>query len=166
MYQVDKNSIFWKYLSGGQKGLIEEGLYLFNDLKQHPDINITDYSYLVFPFGKAYEGFLKQLFLDLGFISEHDYISDHFRIGKALNPHMQKRLHETSIYFKIAHFCNRAELANKLWNVWKRGRNLVFHYFPHNLNALTFSEAETIVSEMLQVMEEAIVCLPPSQLRG
>lgn len=166
MYQVDKNSIFWKYLSGGQKGLIEEGLYLFNDLKQHPDINITDYSYLVFPFGKAYEGFLKQLFLDLGFIKEFEYNSDHFRIGWALNPHMQYKLRSTSIYAKITDYCGGRELADKLWFVWKRGRNLVFHYFPHNLKALTFSEAETIVSEMLQVMEEAIVCLPPSQLRG
>lgn len=164
MYQIDESSLFWNYLSDGQKGLIEEGYYLLNDLKQHPDTNITDYSYLVFPFGKAYEGFLKQIFLDLGFIAKNDYTSDHFRIGRALNPHMQARLHGASIYSKITRFCGGTELADKLWSLWKRGRNLVFHYFPHNLKALSFSEAEEIISEMMFVMEEATHCLPADTL--
>jgi len=92
MYSLDKTSFFWQYLSAGQKGLIEEGLYLLNNIKEHPDANISDYSYLVFPFAKSYEGFLKKLFLDLGFISQQVYESDHFRIGRALNPHLEKNL--------------------------------------------------------------------------
>ncbi len=156
MYAIDKTSFFWNYLSAGQKGLIEEGLYLLEDIKTHPDARITDYSYLVFPFAKAYEGFLKKLFLDLKFIPLQVYESDHFRIGKALNPHLEKILRHESIYDKIISVCGNQALADELWNVWKKGRNLVFHYFPHNLHALSLTDAENIISEMLMVMERAV----------
>lgn len=167
MYSIDKSSFFWNYLSIGQKGLIEEGLYLLNDVKTHPDINISDYSYLVFPFAKAYEGFLKKLFLDLGFIPQQVYEGDHFRIGKALNPHLEKILRHESIYDKITYLCGNRDLADELWNVWKKGRNLVFHYFPHNFRALTLAEAENIINEILIVMEKAVKeCRKGKNLRG
>ncbi len=156
MLNIDKNSFFWNYLSAGQKGLIEGGLYLLNDIKAHPDINISDYSYLVFPFAKAYEGFLKKLFLDLKFIPQHVYEGDHFRIGRALNPHLEKFLRHESIYDKIVHLTGDKILADELWNVWKRGRNLVFHYFPHNLRALELVEAEEIINQILSVMQKAV----------
>ncbi len=156
MFAIDKSSFLWKYLSDGQKGLIDEGIYLLNDLKEHPDENITDYSYLVFPFAKAYEGFLKKFFLDSGFISAKEYGSDHFRIGRALNPQLERQLRRWSAYDKIVRKCGDRELADELWNVWKRGRNQVFHYFQHNLRALALSEAEEIINEMLSVMDRAI----------
>lgn len=156
MYSIDKTSFFWNYLSAGQKGLIEEGLYLLNDVKTHPDINISDYSYLVFPFAKAYEGFLKKLFFDLGFIPQQVYESDRFRIGKALNPHLERILRHESIYDKIVHLTGTSKLADELWNVWRKGRNLVFHYFPHNFRALSLTDAENIINEMLTVMDRAV----------
>ena len=105
MYSFDKHSKLWQYFSSGQKSLIEEGLYLLKDVKMHPNVRVTDYSYLVFPFAKAYEGFLKQLFLDLRFISQKEYNSDHFRIGKALNPSLEKRLRYLSIFDKLVSYC-------------------------------------------------------------
>lgn len=156
MYSIDKISLFWQYLSAGQKGLIEEGLYLLEDIKNHPDARITDYSYLVFPFAKAYEGFLKKLFLDLGFIPQQVYESDRFRIGRALNPHLEKILRYESVYDKIVSICGSRNLADELWNVWKKGRNLVFHYFPHNFRALSLADAENIINEMLAVMERSV----------
>lgn len=155
MIAIDKNSYFWKYLSAGQRGLIEEGLYLLQDLKIHPDTNITDYSYLVFPFAKAYEGFLKKLFLDLHFITEAEYGSNHFRIGKALNPHLEKYLRHESVYDKVILHCGGRYLAEEMWSVWKNARNLVFHYFPHNLRALTFEEAQSAIESIMMVMEKA-----------
>lgn len=157
MYSIDKRSFFWNYLSAGQKGLIEEGLYLLEDIKSHPDARITDYSYLVFPFAKAYEGFLKKLFLDLGFIPQQVYDSDRFRIGKALNPHLEKVLRHESIYDKIISVCENSNLAEELWSVWRKGRNLVFHYFPHNELALSLTDAENIINEILTVMDRAVI---------
>lgn len=165
MPTIDKTSFFWQYLSAGQKGLIEEGLYLLHDLQLHPDVHITDYSYLVFPFAKAYEGYLKQLFLDLNFISLHEYHSDHFRIGMALNPYLEKRLRYRSVYDKVVRHCDGYLLADRLWNIWKRARNHVFHYFPHNLHAVSFPEAEMLISEILDVMEESVTsCKVPNRL--
>lgn len=153
MPNIDKTSFFWNYLSVGQKGLVEEGLYLFEDLQVHPDLRITDYSYLVFPFAKAYEGFLKQIFRDKKLISRLDYISDHLRLGKLMSPNLIGKLGPDSLYLKIENGYSK-ELADKIWNVWKNGRNQIFHYFPHNIKAITFSEARELCLEILKTMEE------------
>ncbi len=152
---IDTSSHLWQYLSDGQKGLIEETFYLLEDSKNHPDARLTDYSYLVFPMAKAYEGFLKQLFLDRGYISRNQYQSNHFRIGKALSPNLQYQLGKKSIYIQLKNQ-RGILLADKMWDVWKRGRNLLFHYFPHNLKAISLQDAEGLVYDFIKVMEEAV----------
>jgi len=151
---IFKTSDFWFYLSKNQKDLINEGLYLMNDVIKNNAYHFKDYSFLVFPFAKAYEGFLKQLFLDVKFISHLDYISDHLRLGKLLSPNLVKKLGERSLYKKIKEKAGQ-DLADKIWNAWKLGRNQVFHYYPHNLKALTFSQAENIIDNILSAMEES-----------
>jgi len=151
---IFKTSDFWFYLSQNQKDLINEGLYLMNDIISDNAYQFKDYSFLVFPFAKAFEGFLKQLFLDVKFISHLDYISDHLRLGKLLSPNLVNKLKERSLYKKIKDKAGQ-ELADKIWQTWKIGRNQVFHYYPHNLKALTFSQAEGIIDNILLVMEES-----------
>jgi hypothetical protein len=151
---IFKTSDFWFYLSKNQKDLINEGLYLMNDVIKNNAYHFKDYSFLVFPFAKAYEGFLKQLFLDVKFISHLDYISDHLRLGKLLSPNLVNKLKERSLYKKIKDKVGQ-DLADKIWNAWKICRNQVFHYYPHNLKALTFFQAESIIDNILSVMEES-----------
>lgn len=157
---IDKNSALWIYLPDGQKGLIETGEFLLSDAKTHTK-PLTDYSYIVFPFAKAYEGFLKQIFLDKGFITKNEYESDHFRIGKALNPNFAREAPQFSVYLKITNFCGNEEMAKSLWDAWKRGRNLLFHYFPNNLLAISLSEAEEVKGIIINAIEEAFRTLKP-----
>lgn len=62
--------------------------------------HIYDYSFFVAPISKAYEGFLKDFFLKIGIISENDYESDRFRVGKTLNPSL--RYKRFSVFQKLA----------------------------------------------------------------
>jgi len=144
---------FWQYLSQPQKDLILEGQYLINQVIKTHAHQFKDYSFLVFPFAKAYEGFLKQLFKDIGFISHLDYISDHLRLGKLMSPNLINRLGECSLFKKISDKSG-IELANKIWDTWKMGRNQIFHYYPHNLKAISIREAEEIISRFIDTMEE------------
>lgn len=145
---------FWEFFSQGQKDLIEEGDYLRNEIIRHQSYQFKDYSFLIFPYAKAYEGFLKELFKEVGFISHLDYISDHLRLGKLMSPNLIGRLGERSLYRKIRE-ASSTELADKIWATWKLGRNQVFHYFPHNLKAVSFEEAEKIIGQIMEIMEEA-----------
>jgi len=111
-----------------------------------------DYSFVVFPAAKAYEGFLKKLFLDLGFITEDDYFGKHFRIGKALNPSLPRELRNESVYRKIVKYCRGHALADQLWETWRVCRNLTFHWFPNEKNAITLFEAK----ERLEMIMESI----------
>ena len=152
---VDRSSALWQYLSTHQQELIEDGERLFEEaLTQTQPLH--DYSYLIFPYAKAYEGFLKKLFFDLGFIDEQTYRGERFRIGRALNPSLEKALRYESIYDKLVGYCGGRDLADELWHVWKKGRNLLFHYFPHNVNKLTFAKAQDIRDEMLSAMSQAL----------
>lgn len=151
---VDKYSQFWLYLSQNQKDLILEGQYLMNDIVKDQAFQFKDYSFLVFPFAKAMEGFLKQLFLDIGFISRLDYISDHLRLGKLMSPNLVMKLGTRSLYKKIIDTAG-VELADEIWHAWKMGRNQIFHYFPHNLKSVSFEQAEREIGEILLAMEHA-----------
>lgn len=158
MFIVQKSSPFWQYLSETQKDLIQEGDYLIDEVVKHHKLYFKDYSFLVFPFAKAYEGFLKQLFLDVNFISHLDYISDHFRLGKFLSPHLIARLGDRSLYTKIVDATNHS-LAEEIWGMWKIGRNEVLHYYPHNIKRLKLEEAEEIRTNFLKTMEHVFNAL-------
>ena len=98
---IQEGSILWQYLSPTQRVLASGGEFLLDDSYVHENREPSDYSYLVFPYAKLYEGFLKQLFLDLGIIDERNFISDHFRIGKALSPNLVKFLRQKSAFRQI-----------------------------------------------------------------
>lgn len=153
MPTVDYNGGFWNYLHQNQKDLIREGIFLIDDVIQHNAYQFKDYSFLVFPFAKSYEGFLKQIFLDAGLISRLDYISDHIRLGKLLSPHLIGRLGDRSLFAKIKSQYDE-NLANTIWIAWKKGRNEVFHYFPHNVKAVSFEEAKNLIGQILGAMEK------------
>lgn len=160
----DRNREFWTYLSQTQKDLILQGDYLINDVIKHGNYTFKDYSFTIFPYAKAYEGYLKQLFLDLKFISHLDYISDHIRLGKLLSPFLVERLGDRSLYKRIQLVAS-TQLSEKLWNTWKNGRNQIFHYFPHNVKAVDFEEAQKIISDILESMEDAFAQLRSKGLR-
>ena len=151
---MDKSSKLWEYLSPEEKDLISDSEYLSEQAKASSRV-LTDYSYIVFPVSKAYEGFLKKIMLDLEVINQAQYESDHFRIGKALNPFIEPYLKAESYFDKI---CEKlgTDLANTLWDHWKKGRNLLFHYFPNHLQCIRLTEAEEINKGLLAVMEKTI----------
>ncbi len=153
MISLIHNEPVWNYFSTTQKDLIQEGTYLLN-ITEEKSYKFKDFSFLVFPYAKAYEGFLKQLFLDVGFITHLDYISNHFRIGKYLSPNLIQRLGNRSIYTQIIHHASE-DLAREMWEMWKTGRNEVFHYYPHNIKRLTFEEAKMMNEDFLHIMSKA-----------
>jgi len=140
------------FISEGQKDLLDEGIRLLELAEEEHSPSHTDYSFVVFPFAKAYEGFLKQVFLNAGYISRRDYYSQHFRIGKVLSPNLVRRLGRESVYKKI---CDESgcEISERMWQTWKRGRNEVFHYFPHNLHSLSLEEGRIIISDIIETMQ-------------
>lgn len=117
---------------------------------------LSDYSFVIFPFAKVYEGFLKKLFLEIGAINEWQYNNDRWRVGRALNPQLEKEWRHESVYDRIVEHCGGQNLADQLWQVWKRGRNQIFHFWPGRNRALTLEEAKEIIKEIGAVMEVAL----------
>lgn len=134
--------------------MVEDGEKLIEDAKLHPK-KLTDYSYIVFPLARVYEGFLKKLLLDLGLIHEQQYRSEHFRIGKVLNPNLPDHLKIEGLYDRI---CSQSggEVAERFWQTWKKGRNLLFHYFPGKLQKISLDQAVEIVREIVATMTAAV----------
>jgi hypothetical protein len=153
---IARKSVLWDYLSSEQQGLVEDGEFLMEYAHKMAH-GVSDYSYLVFPFSKAYEGFLKKLFLDMQLMRPEDYYGEDIRIGKILNPHFVKE--HGSVYNRV---CSGKAVggenlvAERLWKTWKKGRNLVFHYFPHNFRRLSYTEAKELVEEIIAAMSYAM----------
>lgn len=152
---LDQKRLLYQYLTDDLRELVGDCEKLIAEAQSQPQ-KLADYSYLVFPVAKMYEGFLKKLLLDLGLISESQYYSEHFRIGKALNPNLEGHLRLESVYDKLCQHLAGHELADELWQAWKRGRNLLFHYFPGKLTRVSLGEAVVTIKFVLEVMEKAV----------
>ncbi|MCJ7805792.1 hypothetical protein MUP46_04105 [Patescibacteria group bacterium] len=142
--------VWWNYLGEDLQKLLNEAVLLSETYYGKEDFH--DYAFVVFPAAKAYEGFLKKLFLDLEFITPQDYYGKHFRIGKALNPSLEKSFRSESVYDKLVAFTGTNMLADTLWDTWKNCRNLVFHWFPNEKNALSVTEAKERVDMVIKAI--------------
>lgn len=150
---------WYTYLSSKQRQLIETSLVLLDQARQHVDSQVSDYSYLVFPTAKAYEGFIKRYFHQMGLISEEDYTDKYFRIGRALNPDIRPRFRDKSwLYDNIAQQCG-SQIARQLWETWLAARNRLFHYFPgNNTQMISLVRAEHLLEQVFDAMNQAIIC--------
>lgn len=146
---------WWGYIEDDLKELFKESFMLVEMAEGSKD-KFHDYAFVVFPAAKAYEGFLKKVFLEMGFISEEDYFGKRFRIGKALNPSLEPQFRFESIYDKLVTHCGGKALANELWETWRQSRNLVFHWFPKERNAISLAEARERIEMILSAMDATV----------
>jgi len=153
MFTNFESKSWWGSLDKDIKELFSESIFL-SEITPSLDKQFHDYSFIVFPAAKAYEGFLKKVFLERGFITKEDYSGKRFRIGKALNPSLDKRFKNESVYLKVVNFCGGNKLADKMWDTWKNCRNLLFHWFPNEKNAIDFDEANTRLTEIFDTVDE------------
>lgn len=140
-----------------QRELLEEAVVLL-EREEESSSGFHDYAFVVFPAAKAYEGFLKKLFLDLGLITREQYEGDHFRIGKSLSPNLPERFRDHDwVWEKLSRFCGGVELPKVLWGAWKESRNSVFHWFPREENFISLEEARRRVGLILKAISRAFV---------
>lgn len=145
-------------LSSWQRKLVETSLQLL-EMCETQEVEFSDYSFIVFPMAKAYEGFLKSFFLKMGFITKEVYEGKYFRIGRALNPDVNPANRDQDWIFEIvAQSCSTVK-ARLFWEAWLDCRNRIFHYFPRDEGLLSLAGAESKISQLIEAIETAIECL-------
>ena len=149
-----EQKVWWDYLEEDLQELLLTSAHLSAKATELGE-GVHDFSFIVFPAAKAYEGFLKKLFLDKGFITKDDYFGKKFRVGRALNPYLDRQFRYESVYDKVVTFCGGKALADKLWETWRQSRNLVFHWFPDEKRALTLTEAEDRYKMVIEAIDAA-----------
>jgi len=147
-----KEKKWWSYAEEDIRDLFIEAFSLMEFAKKS-DQDFGDYAFVVFPAAKGYEGLLKKVFLDLGFITKEDFFGKRFRIGKALNPSLEKAFRHESVYDRLVDHCSGKKVADKLWRTWKLCRNLVFHWFPNEKNSLDLDEAKDRLEMILSAID-------------
>lgn len=152
---IKRDSPLWDYLTPDMRDLAIEGEKLLDSCNLSGDIRIKDFSYLVFPWGKLYEGFLKKIFLDLGYITPEDYYGNEIRIGKLISTGLgTKPPHRLSIYKEMSSAKIFGENLSKIIKgVWRNSRNMVFHFFPNNIYKVDLELAKKRINETVKCME-------------
>ena len=152
--QFDSQATWLKYLDPGQKELVEISFYLSQEFadKNH----LQDFSFIVFPMAKAYEGFLKKVLLDLNLITHKVYYGRRFRIGRALNPDVSPNQRDQWWLFDDLSRIFNHGLAQEIWQTWLQCRNHVFHFFPNGEQKLNLEEAMSCLNQMQTVMKTTI----------
>lgn len=152
------------YLEPTMRELVEEAYYLL-DREEMGGEELVDYSFVVFPMAKAYEGFVKKFLHDVGLISEKTYLSRHFRIGRSLNPNLPMKYRDGWWLFDdLERMCEEAgrggceKYPRMMWRAWREGRNKTFHYFAGRERLVTLEEARRLVDGFREVMEMSVGC--------
>ena len=135
-----ENANWWKYLTDPMRDLAGESFILL-EREEKLQEGLHDYSFVVFPMAKAYEGFLKKLFVDL----------------KALNPNLPKRYQWDWVYDRLTLACKGEETAMEMWEVWKKARNRTFHFFPDHHEFISLEQAKELIGEIADVMEKSLI---------
>jgi len=151
--EVLQRKVWWNYIDTDLQELLKQSFLLLEAFEKEPR-QFFDYSFIIFPAAKAYEGFLKKIFLDLGFITKEDYFGKRWRVGKALNPYLEKEYRGESIYDKLVTYCGGKELADKLWETWRVCRNLIFHWFPNEEKAASLAMARERVMMIIEAFDD------------
>lgn len=134
-----------------QQKLIELSIVLY-EREQKLGTQLTDYSFIIFPIAKAYEGFIKQYLYDLHLISQNTFEGRRFRLGRALNPDIREsQRDEFWLFDDLANMCGE-QIARSMWETWLECRNRIFHYFPSRNVQLTLTAA----GSRLQLLDETI----------
>lgn len=154
MEDWDKTN-WWKYLEPSMQDLMKQSFDLLTAESQRllTSPPYHDYSFVVFPAAKAYEGFLKMVFRDMGLINKQQFFGDNFRIGRALSPTLPKRYRIGWVYGRLVNFCGGDQLPLAMWDIWKRARNRIFHFFPQHEEHITLAEASELVKNITTVMD-------------
>lgn len=149
---------WFQFLDPDMKELVKTAHILLDIFTNDPSaVKVHDYSFLVFPMAKAYEGFLKKWLFAHKFIDELAYHSDHFRIGKSLNPSLPEKFkRDWYVYDKIVAESPDPHLADRLWKAWKEGRNLIFHYYPQHEQCLSIQSARDRIDLFAAAMADAL----------
>lgn len=164
--KLNEQADWFLYLDHGMQDLVRVAFLLYEREMTMKD-GFHDYSFVVFPMAKAYEGFVKKFLYESGIISPRQYRSQHFRIGRSLNPDLPVRYRRGDwVVEKLNQVCGKIDagewqgrrLSFVLWNEWKKGRNLLFHFFPDHVHFITLEEARVRLERMVRVMEIALSC--------
>ena len=116
------------YLPAELLPLVNQSLTLLRQAQRAPE-QFDNYDYVVFPFAKAYEPFLKTYLYNLGLISERVYYSKKFSLSRALNPDVHLEQRDENWYFDdLVKKCGE-KVAREIWQTWLlRNQILVYEW--------------------------------------
>lgn len=148
---------WFSFLNDRHKSLVRTAVSLYErefELKS----DLEDYSFIVFPMSKAYEGFLKRSFYDLKLIDKKTFEGKRFRIGKALNPDVHEDQRDKYWLFDDLEKICGAEMARELWETWLECRNRVFHFFVNDNNTVSLEDAGNKLLKLNNAMKYLVEC--------
>lgn len=156
-----ESEAWYLFLDESMRLLVDEALFL-RDREESLGETLPDYSFIVFPIAKAYEGFVKKFALEMGLLSREGYESKRFRVGRSLNPAVAEAdRDEWWIYGSLKRSCGEVEgqsVADLMWQAWHSGRNRLFHYFPDSKEMIGIVDASSRIDHFIEAMRAAVNC--------
>jgi len=147
--------LWFQKLEPQQRQLIETALILLEREQAGTTDKLPDYSFIVFPMAKAYEGFIKDFLLKRKLVTNKVYGSKRFRVGKSVNPDVNPKYRgDDWVYDDLVQICG-LDLARQIWETWLECRNRVFHFFPGKNIILNLKAAEKKVNMILDTIQAA-----------
>ncbi len=114
---------------------------------------ISDYSYIVFPMAKAYEGILKKVLVEAQLVKEEDIQYDpNVPINNYFNP-----VSNTTIFNLLADKVRDKSIPHTIYATYQECRNQILHYDSYRDNRLTsLNEVEFYLMRLDDAAQKAV----------
>jgi hypothetical protein len=158
---AQKHLSWLKDISSDQQHLITLSWLLYEREQTKPLTDFPeaiDYTFVIFPMAKAFEGFLKEYLWKEQLITESTYRSRRFRLGRALNPDVFPDQRDRDWLFDdLSRQCGEA-VARQVWQAWLDCRNHAFHWYPDSSQQMTLAQAHHCLEELGEAIEALLSC--------
>lgn len=124
----------------------------FTNQESKSSTRFYDYSFIVFPFAKAYEGILKKILVEANFISEANLLEDpSLSINKYFNP-----VGNNKIFTSLKDKTRDKAVPFVIYSTYQECRNQIIHYDSYRDNRIkTLQEAEFYINRIFDAIEKA-----------
>ncbi len=150
-----KSKEFDEFIGEDLLDLYEDNRSLLQRYSNHHDGTVeeySDYSFLVLPIAKVYEGTLKKILVDIGVLKESDLTKNpSINVGKYYNP-----VGNNKIFELLKDRSRDKSVPHVIYSTYQECRNQIFHYDQYRDNRLdSYDDAKFYCKRILYAIEKA-----------
>jgi hypothetical protein len=146
-----KSIEFDEFVGDDLFNLFQDSKYLLVKAQEPPFAQVSDYSYIVLPAAKAYEGVLKKILVNAGLVSEQTILEKpELSLNSYFNP-----VGNEGIFNSLKDKARDKAIPHIIYSTYQECRNQIFHHDSYRDSKITLEDADFYIRRIDDAISKA-----------